>query len=352
MAKRVWFLLIVGVLGALVIWRQSRSRPPVALSQWSEVVAFDTPPRRLDWARAQAHPSVREAADGTDPDRLRAAMREAGLRGLWVAAAPAAPAEPELPLVERFSAGGIIRGFRGKVLTAEGFLYLIDETDWPPALSDRVLARVARRILEGSEPPPLEAFPEALGAPQPVEVLVMLTGARGPRLWRSARAPSIADGVVTASLAARKRWEERAETMGGSLDERLDQLDVHVALLFDDGTFEPSAVPLIDALVKPGHGVAYEQPARWRYLLPKATHNAESPTDAFRWLFRDNGMPEDSFDRRDLRLYRFRMETVSVDQGSAGSRRTLAPSGSEASDSNGSSAGSGTEGSRTTNVVP
>ena len=167
-----------------------------------------------------------------------------------------------------------------------------------------------------------------LTEPQAVEVLVLLTGGRGPRLWRSARAQSIADGVITASLAARERWEERTETMGGPLGERLDQLDVHVAFLFDDGTFDAGAVSLIDALVKPRHGVAYEQPARWRYLLPRATQNADSPTDAYRRLFRDNGLPEDSFERRDLRLYRMRMQTVSVDQGSAGSRSTGAPSGS------------------------
>ena len=108
--------------------------------------------------------------------------------------------------------------------------------------------------------------------------------------------------------------------MGGPLGERLDQLDVEVAFLFDDGTFDTGAVSLIDALVKPQHGVAYEQPARWRYLLPRATQMADSPTEAYRRLFRDNELPEESFGRRDLRLYRLRMQTVSIDQGSTGSR--------------------------------
>ena len=116
------------------------------------------------------------------------------------------------------------------------------------------------------------------------------------------------------------------ETMGGPLGDRLDELDVHVAFLFDDGTFDRDALSLIDALVKPQHGVAYEQPTRWRYLLPRTTHNAGSPTEAYRRLFRDNGLAEDSFERLDLRLYRMRMRTVSVDQGSAGSSRTGAPS--------------------------
>ena len=328
MAKRGWLLVALGVVGAVVVWQQSRPRASVSLRQWTDVVALAPVPPGLDWASADAHPAVREAAEGTQPEALREAMRAAGVRGLWVTASPGASTGPDLPLIKRFSSGGIVRGFRGAVLMEEGLLYVVDETELPAALADRVLARVARGILEGAEPPPLDAFPEALRVPQSVEVLVLLTGGRGPRLWRSARAPSIAGGVITASVAARKRWEERAETMGGPLGESLDELDVHVALLVDDGTFDAGALSLIDELVKPRHGVAYEQPQRWRYMLPRATHNAATPTDAYRRLFRDNGLPEDSFERRDLRLYRMRMRTVSVAQGSTGSSRAGAPSGS------------------------
>ena len=322
MAKRGSGLAVVVVVGVLLWWQWGRRGPSLSMAQYSDVAAVAAPPPGVDWKGIASYPAVEEAAEGTNPERLVEAMRASGLSGLWVGVTPAALADPDQPLTQRMAAGGNVRGFRGAALTPAGLLYLLYETTWPPALSDQVLARVARGILEGLEPPPLDAFPAALAKPQAVEVLVMLTGGRGPRLWRSARAQSIADGVITASVAARKRWEERAETMGGSLDARLDQLDVHVAILVDDGTFDRDAVSLIDALVKPMHGVAYEQPSRWRYLLPRATHNAESPTDAFRRLFRDNGLPEESFGRRDLRLYRMRMRTVSVDQGSAGSRRT------------------------------
>lgn len=328
MAKRAWLLVIVGFLGALVLWRQSRPPASALLTQWTNVVAV-VPPPGVDWDPLDAHPSVQAAVQGVDPDRLREALLDAGLRGLWVSVTPETPSGVELPLVDRFSSGGVVRGFRGEALTPEGLLYVIDDTQWPVALSDRVLARVARGILEGSSPPPLDAFPEELTQPQAVEVLVVLSSGRGPRLWRSARAQSIADALVTASLAARERWEERMETMGGPLGERLDQLDVEVAFLFDDGTFDPRAVSLIDALVKFQHGVAYEQPARWRYLLPRATHAADTPTDAYRRLFRENELPEDSFGRRDLRLYRVRMQTVSIDQGSTGSKRAGAPPGSD-----------------------
>ena len=326
MAKRGWLLVVLGVVGALLVWRQSGPEASVSLRKWTGVVALAPAPAGLDWPSIEAHPLVKEAIEGTNPEILGEAMREAGLRGVWVMVTPGASADPALALAKRFSAGGIVRGFRGAALTSGGLLYVLEETKWPAALTDRVLARVARGILEGSAAPPLDAFPQELTVPQAVEVLVLLTGARGPRLWRSARAESIAAGVVTASLAARQRWEERMETMGGPLVERLDQLDVHVAFLFDDGTFDRDAVSLIDRLVKPQHGVGYEQPNRWRYLLPRATHNAETPTDAYRRLFRDNGLPEDSFERRDLRLYRMRMRTVSVDQGSTGSSRAGAPS--------------------------
>jgi hypothetical protein len=326
MAKRAWLLAILGALGAVVVWHQSQPRTAEALLQWTGVAALAAPPRGTSWTRVADHPEVAEAIAGRDPDRLGEAMRAAALTGIWVPVDVDPQTGIEADLAQRFSDGDVVRGFRGEVVSAEGLLYVIDDTRWPAALSDQVLARVARGILEGSDPPPLDAFPEALNEAQPVEVLVLLRGGFGPRLWRSARTHSIADGVVTASLAARERWEERMESMGGPLDERLDQLDIEVAFLFDDGTFHPSAISLIDALVKPRHGVAYEQPSRWRYLLPRATHAAASPTEAYRRLFAENGLPEDSFERGDVRLYRLRMQTVSIDQGSAGSRRAGAPS--------------------------
>jgi hypothetical protein len=329
MAKRAWLLVVVGVLGAWVVWRQSRPVAPASLARRTNVVALVSPPSGLDWDSVDAHPEINEAVRGSDPDRLREALAAAGLQCLWVPVNPKALVGAELPLADRFSAGGVVRGFRGEALTTDGLLYVVDDTRWPVAVSDRVLARVARGILEGSAPPPLDAFPESLTGTQAVEVLVLLTGGTGPRLWRSARAQSIAEGLITASLAARERWEERTETMGGPLGDRLDQLDVEVAFLFDDGTFGPGAVSLIDALVKPQHGVAYEQPARWRYLLPRQTQAAGTPTAAYRRLFRENDLPEDSFERQDLRLYRLRMQTVSIDQGLAGSRRARDPSDSD-----------------------
>jgi len=358
-AKRTWFWVVVVGAVAIAIWKfERRPEPPPALTPWADVVTLVPPPRGLDWADVKDYPAVNEAVRGLDPDALRDALDGARLDALWVGVTPDAPWGPELPLADRFAAGGVIRGFRGVYLAPEGLLYAVDRTEWPETLTDRVLGPVAREILEGREPPPLDVFPEALTRRQSVEVLVLLRGADGVRLWRSARAESIAQALNTAALAARKRWDERSETMGGPLDQRLDRLDVEVALLFDDGTLDKRAVSLIDSLVKPLHGVAYEQPARWRYLLPTATHDEKSPTEAYRQLFRDNGLPEESFDRADLRLYRLRMKTVSLDHGSAVSRRGEVPSGSDErsaprSESSVSKEASGSSaGSRTTNVVP
>jgi len=318
-AKRTWLL---GLLTAAAGWLLlvSRPEPPAELSERTGVVAVARTPRGLDWPKVDRYPAVQSALRGTDPDALRRALERNGLRALWVPSTPERPWGPELSLEDRFAAGGIVRGFRGAYLSADGMLYVVDRTAWPEALAAETLARVARQILSSGQPPPPSAFPEPFASPQSVEVVVLLRSGTGPRLWRSARAESIAEGLVTAALAARRRWAERSETMGGPLEGRLDELDVEVGLLFDDGTIAVEAPSLIDALVKPAHGVAYEQPTRWRYLLPAATHTGRPPSAAYRELFEAHGLPEESFGRSDLRLYRMRMKTLSVDYGSAGSK--------------------------------
>ena len=183
MAKRTWLLVAVGVLGALVVWRQSRPEAPAALLQWTNIVALRSPPPGLDWDGVDAHPAVKEAVHGLDPDRLRDALEDVGLQGLWVGVYPEAVAGGELPLAERFASGGVVRGFRGEALTSEGLLYVVDHTHWPVVLADRVLARVARGILEGSAPPPLDAFPEELARH-------LRDGRRRRRLFRGRLGPA------------------------------------------------------------------------------------------------------------------------------------------------------------------
>ena len=364
MSKGLWVWVGV-ILVAAIGWRLWAGREPAerqaALGKHTNVVALSEPPNGMPWSKASDHPRISAALDGVDPQALRTALRNADGEGVWVRFSGDASYGPDVPLREQLAAGYAPQGLRGEYLGSSGLLYVVDDTEWPLALSQEVLARVAREILEGKPPPRLDAFPEPLTRRQPVEVMVLLRGPRSVRLWRSARAPSIAEGLVTAALAAQKRWEERSDAMGGPLADQLGGLDVEVSLLIEDGTFEPGAGSLIDSLVLPRHGVAYQQPTRWRYRLPRATHRAASPTEAYRALFAENGLPENSFTRSDTRLYRLRMHRLSVDQGSAaGSSRALegsvpaAGSSSPARGAGGSGTvgASGTPGSRTTKVVP
>ena len=62
-------------------------------------------------------------------------------------------------------------GFEERCSRLRGFSTSSTRRKWPVVISDRVLARVARGILEGSDPPPMDAFPEELTEEQSVEVL-------------------------------------------------------------------------------------------------------------------------------------------------------------------------------------
>jgi hypothetical protein len=311
-------------------------------------------PKGLDWPRAASVEGLTAALEGSDPDALGRVLREAGLQGLWVPLVPDESLSPDSSVRAQLCAGRSPPGLRGALLSSQGLLYVVDPTQWPVSLSQQVLGRVARGILEGNPPPSVHRFPEALSRTQPVEVMVLLRDREGIRLWRSARGGSIAEALVTAAAAARERWTERTAAMGGPLEDRLEALDVEVSLLIDDGTFVEPSETLIDALVLPSQGVAYDQTSRWRYELPSATQRAGRPSDAFAALFTHNDLLADSFTRKDLRLYRLRVEPLAVDQGSgagSGSSRPETASGSGEDDA-ATSGAAGTAGSSTTKVVP
>ena len=325
------------ILGALVT---AGCTPRSGSSEWGRrgrVLAWgDVDHKRVEgttWVEPESVPEVSTALAGYLTKPLQDAVRGAPLDGLWFRPSLGASVGPDTPLASRFGAIAFVPGFAAQVITRDGVLYAPDPRELANELADRVLAKVARRLLQGAEPPPPSSFPAAFRTPDSVEVLVLLREFGQVRLWRSARTGSIADGVVRASVAAAERWRQRQGAMGGPLEERLPLLDVEVAILIDDGTLVEKSPTFIDRAVTPRHGVGYEQPGRWRYLLPRATLRAGSPSKAFRQLFRDNDLPEDSFTRPDLRLYRFVMQTLSVDQASAGK-----PSSSDATGASPSSA--------------
>jgi hypothetical protein len=176
---------------------------------------------------------------------------------------------------------------------------------------DAALAHVARAILAGARSPRVSSFPEPLRRIRNVEVMVMLEDRGHPRLWRSARGSSIGRALLTAAVVARQRWSERQAAMGGPIDRVLPTLDVSVYLLDEDGTLGARTAPFIeqaftDLAGTPEHGVAFDHRGTWRYLLPDATREQGegSAVRAYRALFADSDMDEDSFERQDVRLYR------------------------------------------------
>lgn len=241
------------------------------------------------------------------------AMRTDGATALLVevAAARRASSGSVLAKLGRYR---LVDGFRVLFLSPD---YVLAEPFAEPSLSAAerdALARVARQILAGAQPPRLSQFPPGLRAPYPAEVLLLLRRPTGElALWRSARSSSLASGLLTAVGVARQRWEARTAALGGSLGDELPRVTVEVALLVDDGTLGSRARGFIDQAIDTEHGVAYDDPSMWRYLLPEAEErrSARSGSDAFRALFRDNQLREDAFDREDLRLYRVRVVPLS-----------------------------------------
>jgi hypothetical protein len=176
---------------------------------------------------------------------------------------------------------------------------------------DEALAHVARAVLGGARSPRVSSFPEPLRRIRNVEVMVMIEDRGHPRLWRSARGSSIGRALLTATVVARQRWSERQSAMGGPIDRVLPSLDVSVYLLDEDGTLGARDAPFVERVFDdlahtPEHGVAFDHRGTWRYLLPDATREEGqgSAVRAYRSLFADADMPEDSLEHDDVRLYR------------------------------------------------
>lgn len=272
-------------------------------------------PRGVRPVRATPGSPLAAALAGDDPGALAAALGERGLRRILIRPRSKGGARGAgAPLAARLQAADRIPGFRGVVLARRAFVYAPGGgPEVPPELAPS-LAVVARALLAGARPPRLTSFPEAFRTAGNVEVMVLLRERGQARLWRSARGSSVARGLITAALVARRRWTEREGAMGGPLDRRLPALDVEVSLLREDGTVVDASPAFVDRVFGPEHGVAYERKGAWRYLLPAATAEAGagSAREAYRDLFAQHGLPEDSLARRDLRLYRMVVEPLAV----------------------------------------
>jgi hypothetical protein len=263
-----------------------------------------------------AEAAVKQALVGTDPSALATALERAELQGVVVGAQPEGHFGAAESIASRLAKHAQFQSLSGVYVSPIASLYVPDpRRDWSPAL--RVgLAQVARRLLAGEAEPKLTSFPEVVRRVEPVEVMVLLRSGTRARLWRSARGSSFARALLTAADVARKRWTEREQAMGGPLAELLPTLTVEVSLLVDDGELGSRDPAFIDRAVGPQHGVAYEQKGAWRYVLPEATHHPEGikPSEAYRRLFAEDGLPDTSLGSRELRLYRMAARTVGVSE--------------------------------------
>lgn len=262
--------------------------------------------------RVAANSPIDEALTAAAPDALARALGEAGIRTLVVGRGGTPSSGSSLRA--RIARREAVPGFRYRLIgPAESVL----EPLALPSLTEAersALARIARQVLAGSEPPRLGQFPRGLRAPYAGEVLLEVVRASGQRaLWRSARSSSLAAGVLSATHEAAARWAAREANLGGPMSSLLRTATVRVSVLIDDGTFAERDRAFLDAALTDDHGPAIDRVRSWHYLLPDAESRRGKPgSQAFAALLADNRLPSDALDRPDVRVYRVRVEPLSI----------------------------------------
>jgi hypothetical protein len=275
-------------------------------------IAAHESPRGTRLVRFAEVPGLVEAVAADDLERMLGAVDEADVSGL---------------LVGRGEGRGVLGQMMKGVATPPLRTIFLDTNatyfEVEPMLELEevhrlALARAARQILGGAPRPPIGYFPAPLREVRSVEVMVLLRDRGHARLWRSARAGSIASALVMAAEAARERWSERADALGGSLEKSLPRLDVEVALLIEDGTYLDRRPVFLASALEDDHGVGFEQGGKWRYLLPARVRELgdEAREKAFRALLEENSLPPSSLERSDVRLYRLRVHPLATSPAS------------------------------------
>ena len=302
-AFALWHGDVGGVRGTRALREALTERGRVAVERLAEL-----PVGRVQGASLldlDAVPGLAAVLAGRDAAALVRTLEQRQIDALLLI--PSTTASRDDRLRARLQRYEPIAGLRGLQLSPRLALYAPEPFQALPAVQRDALAVVARRVIAGERSPQVGSFPEALRRVHPVEVMVLLREGEQARLWRSARGSSLARALLTASEVARERWNEREQAMGGPLDRMLPRLQVEVGLLIDDGTVEVREPAFIDRVFFPEHGVGYERKGAWRYLLPDDTAEIGRASAAYRKLFVDDGLPVDSFQRHELRLYRLRM---------------------------------------------
>lgn len=245
-----------------------------------------------------ATPALVAALNGEHEEALVAALRA------HKGAAIAVPSSAARGTAGKLAARALITGLRAVALAPELALYAPAREVELSAEERHALAYVARALLRGAREPNVTSFPPALRRVERVEVMVMLSRRGEPRLWRSARATSIARGLLTATRVARDRFREREQALGGPLSKQLLELDVDVLLLSEDGTLLASQAPFLDAAVGPTHGIGFDYRTSWHYVLPNDVVRQGGAFKALLQQLKEQGLTLASL-RGDARLYRF-----------------------------------------------
>ncbi len=306
----LWHSDVGGVRGTRSLREALTERGRVAVERLAELPIAEAQGATL--LDLDAVPGLAAALAGTDAGALVRAIEQQKIDALLLVPASATSGAGEARLRERLHRYEPVAGLRALQLSPRMALYAPEPFQALPAVQRNALAVVARRVIAGERSPQLGSFPEALRRVYPVEVMVLLRDGEQARLWRSARGSSLARALLTASEVARERWNEREQAMGGPLDRLLPRLQVEVSLLIDDGTVELREPAFIDRVFFPVHGVGYERKGAWRYLRPDDTAELGRASAAYRKLFVDDGLPADSFERHELRLYRLREVPLAV----------------------------------------
>ncbi len=330
---RRWWLLLAAIAAAAVVYGLVRfdvlgfsaktalrdaleQRGRVAVVSDADLMTIAPPGTEL--VPVERLSALRSALAGHDGAAVARAMELDGVQALWVdPASQAARTRTRAGSVQaQLARYAHVDGLRGLYVSRRAALYARDPFDALSAVDRQAVAGVARGLLEGARSPRVASFPEALRRVQPVEVMVLLLDRGKPRLWRSARGSSLARALVTAATVARQRWIEREQAMGGPLDAALPRLTVEVSLLGDDGTFGERDAAFLERALSPAHGVGYEDKGAWRYLLPDATREkgAGRASRAYASLFAEDGLPETSLARKELRLYRLFVSTLATSE--------------------------------------
>ena len=309
-------LLILAGLSALALYGCKRADPePTWLSDRGRLVVLGdaVPQKTRGTTFARVTEPIQNALEQNDAAALVRLLDAAKVSGLLLSDRSLEPAPPT-DLAGRLAASEWITGLRAVQLSERASLFAVDRAEpIDRATARRVLAPAARKILKGVPAPDLAAFPESLRTRRQCEILILLRERGRPLLWRSARATTVARAFTLAAQAARQRWTERLASSAGALSTRLDGLDVEVWSLIDDGTLKVSHPAALTGLLTSAHGVGFEQPGRWRYVLPEQLA-VQSPQRALARLFADNDLDEDSLSRPDVRVYRFVSRQLSADR--------------------------------------